>query len=517
MSRILVIDDDPLIRLACQRILRNAETEILTAETAEEGIGLLDEHKPDVILLDVLLPDLSGLETFERIRAHDGQVPVIFITAASAGDIAIEAMKLGAFDYLIKPLDFAQVRELIGRALEVRQRLWAPIELVTGPGTAAVDRDCLIGRCEAMQKVYKAIGLVAPKDVTVLIRGESGTGKELIARAIYQHSRRAEGRFLAVNCAAIPETLLESELFGHEKGAFTGANYQRVGKFEQCSGGTLFLDEIGDMSAVMQSKILRFLQEQCFERVGGSETIQTDVRIIAATNRDLESMIRDGQFRADLYYRLSVFEIRLPPLRERPGDLPLLLEHFVRRFGKELGKEVDGVSLEALEALHRYSWPGNVRELQSVVKQALLRATGPVIVPAYLPESVRQASHAVSPPAGPPSPHTPIRTADEPPSPTVSPDGSTDWDRFIDQRVEEGTDSLYAECLAEMERRLLTRVLERTGGNQAQAARILGITRGSLRKKIRAHGLRVASTVLQDSGNGSESPVRATGKTRLGG
>ena len=235
-----------------------------------------------------------------------------------------------------------------------------------------------------MQEVYKAIGRVAPQDVTVLILGESGTGKELVARAIYQHSRRAAGPFLAINCAAIPETLLESELFGHEKGAFTGADRRRIGKFEQCHGGTLFLDEIGDMTPLTQTKVLRVLQEQQFERVGGNETIQTDVRVIAATNRDLEQLIAAGQFRSDLYYRLNVFTIRLPPLRERDDDLPLLVMHFLRRFSRELGKDTYGIAPEALDVLRRHPWPGNVRELQSVLKQALLQATGPILAPESL-------------------------------------------------------------------------------------------------------------------------------------
>ena len=241
-----------------------------------------------------------------------------------------------------------------------------------------------------MQEVYKAIGRVAPQDVTVLILGESGTGKELVARAIYHYSKRAPGPFLAINCAAIPENLLESELFGHEKGAFTGADRKRIGKFEQASGGTLFLDEIGDMTPLTQTKILRVLQGQEFERVGGNEPIRADVRVVAATNRDLEKMVAEGTFRGDLYYRLNVYTIRLPPLRERGDDLPLLAEHFVRRFGRELGKDVRGVSPEAMELLRRYPWPGNVRELQSVVKQALLGTTGPVVLPEFLPAAVRR-------------------------------------------------------------------------------------------------------------------------------
>jgi two-component system nitrogen regulation response regulator GlnG len=299
-----------------------------------------------------------------------------------------------------------------------------------------------------------------------------------VARAIYQHSKRASGPFLAINCAAIPETLLESELFGHEKGAFTGAERKRIGKFEQCSGGTLFLDEIGDMSPLTQTKLLRVLQEQRFERVGGNETVQTDVRVIAATNNDLEELVGAGRFRNDLYYRLNVFSIRLPPLRERPEDLPLLVEHFVRRFSRELGKDVQQIAPDALAVLARYPWPGNVRELQSVLKQALLQATGRVLVPDFLPEAVRAEPGACEPP----------------PSPGAAPE----WDRFVADRLRAGSQGLYAEGLALMERQLLTSVLRHTHGNQLQAAKILGITRGSLRTKIRALGIKIERAVWSD-------------------
>jgi DNA-binding NtrC family response regulator len=334
--------------------------------------------------------------------------------------------------------------------------------------------DVLVGRCAAMQDVYKAIGRVAPQDVTVLIRGETGTGKELVARAIYHYSRRAAAPFLAINCAAIPETLLESELFGHERGAFTGAERKRIGKFEQCSGGTLFLDEIGDMTPLTQAKILRVLQAQQFERVGGNETIQTDVRIIAATNRDLEHLIAADLFRSDLYYRLSVFPIVLPPLRERGDDLPLLVNHFLKQLGPELGKEVQEVAHETLDVLRQYPWPGNVRELQSLLKQALLHATGPVLLPDFLPAALRLPKD--SQPSGPDMPFP-------------------DWERFLTDRLHAGSTELYAEALTAMERQLLTLVLRHTGGNQLQAAQILGITRNSLRHKLRVLGITIARAV----------------------
>jgi transcriptional regulator with GAF, ATPase, and Fis domain len=295
-----------------------------------------------------------------------------------------------------------------------------------------------------------------------------------VARAIYHHSRRAAGPFLAINCAAIPETLLESELFGHEKGAFTGAERKRIGKFEQCAGGTLFLDEIGDMAPLTQAKILRVLQDQQFERVGGDETIHTNVRLIAATNRDVEALVAAGRFRNDLYYRLSVFPIRLPALRERGDDLPLLVDHFLKRLGPGLGKEVHEVAPETLDVLRQYAWPGNVRELQSLLKQALLHATGPVLLPDFLPVLLRTPKDIPAPAPDVPFP---------------------DWEGFLNTRLQAGSTELYAEALAVMERQLLTRVLRHTGGNQLQAAQILGITRNSLRHKLRALGITIARSV----------------------
>ena len=341
-----------------------------------------------------------------------------------------------------------------------------PVQLPREEHIATVG-DQLVGRSPPMQEVYKAIGRVAPQNVTVLIHGESGTGKELVARAIYQHSDRADGQFLAVNCAAIPEALLESELFGHEKGSFTGADQRRIGKFEQCNGGTIFLDEVGDMSPLMQSKVLRVLQEQQFERVGGTQTIQTDVRIIAATNRDLEKMVADGDFREDLYYRLNGFTIEVPPLRERGDDVLLLLQHCLERFNRELGKDVHGIAPEALDLLLRYSWPGNVRELEAVVRQSLLQTTGSVILPEFLPDFVRDEEATKSF----------AESSDQP---------ASDLKGWVESRLRNQSHDAYREVIQMTERYLLTMVLRATDGNQSQAAKLLGITRGSLRSKIRA-------------------------------
>jgi two-component system nitrogen regulation response regulator GlnG len=483
MATLLVVDDEASILLAFRRAFREPDVTLLTAETAAEGLELARQRRPDVIVLDVHLPDLSGLEMLRRLRELDARSPVVFITGKGTTDTAIEAMKLGAYEYLVKPVELSTLRQVVERALAISRLMHVPAVL-----DAALDgderADAIVGSCPAMQEVYKAIGRVAAQDVTVLITGESGTGKELVARALYQHSRRSGGPFLPINCAAIPEHLLESELFGHEKGAFTGADRRRIGKFEQVSGGTLFLDEVGAMSPLTQSKLLRVLQEQTFERLGGNELIRTDVRVLAATNTNLEAAVAAGHFRLDLYYRLSVFTIHLPPLRERGDDLKLLVQHYLRRFNRELGKGVQGVAPDALELLHRYPWPGNVRELQSALKQALLKAAGPVLVTDFLHPSV----------TGSPS------------VPSDDGSGEAETERelaaFIEARLQAGTEELYAEALRWMERLLVTRVLRHTGGNQLQAARILGITRGSLRTKIRDLGIRIDRTITRSDESG---------------
>jgi two-component system nitrogen regulation response regulator GlnG len=479
MPTLLLIDDDPSIPFAFQRAFREPAFTVLTAGSATEGLETLTRHRPDVVILDIYLGDATGLDTFHRIRRLDPDLPVILITGHGTTDLAIEAIKHGAFDYLLKPLELPALRELVARACAARRPAADAAPARPEPTTPEAP-DALVGRCAAMQEVYKAIGRVAPQDVNVLILGESGTGKELVARAIHQHSHRAAGPFLALNCAAIPEALLESELFGHEKGAFTGAERRRIGKFEQGNGGTLFLDEVGDMTPLTQTKILRVLQEQRFERVGGSEPLRTDARLIAATNADLERLVATARFRSDLYFRLRVFTIRLPPLRERGDDLALLADHLVRRYSRELRMAPPQIAAETLAALLRHDWPGNVRELQSVLLQALLHLHGPVLRPEHLPANLLRPL----PPAD-----TAAEAATEP-----------DWDRFVQGRLAAGSEDLYAESLALMERRLLTRVLRHTGGNQVQAARILGITRGSLRTKLRALHINIGRAVWSDNG-----------------
>src|SRR5438477_6525911 len=385
MAHLLLIDDDPdLVPDQVRRAFPAPAHRVEVAGTGAAGLEHMRSEPPDVVLLDLRLPDQSGLEVYQQLRQFDARLPVIFVTTAKTADAAIEAMKQGAYDYLFKPLDLNRLRQVVGEALEVARRMRQPAVVTEIAPEPDMD-GAIVGSCPAMSEVYKAIGRVAAQNVPVLITGESGTGKELVARAIYQHGPRARAPFLALNCAAIPENLLESELFGHEKGAFTGADRRRIGKFEQVSGGTLFLDEIGDMPLALQAKVLRLLQEQTFERVGGNETIRTDVRLIAASHRDLKTSSQEGKFRPDLYYRLGVFTLHLPPLRERGDDLPMLVQLYLRRFSRELGREVREVAPEALERLRHYPWPGNIRELQNVLERGLLQASGAILIPAFLP------------------------------------------------------------------------------------------------------------------------------------
>jgi two-component system nitrogen regulation response regulator GlnG len=479
MPNVLVVDDDRTIAHIIGSTLDSREIKLLAASGAREARALLREHPVDVAILDVVLPDASGLDVFREIREIDAKIPVIFVTVVGGSDTAIEAIKLGAFDYLLKPLDLEQLETVVNHALEIRRLTHVPVSL--DPDSAgAVNSDLMIGSDPMMLSVYKTIGRVASEDIPVLILGESGTGKELVARAIYQHGKRADGPFLALNCAAIPEALLESELFGHEKGAFTGAVALRIGKFEQCSGGTIFLDEIGDMPPLLQAKILRVLQEGTFERVGGNKTIHTDVRIVAATHRDLETKVERGEFRSDLYYRLNGVTIHLPPLRERKEDIVTLAQHFLVKYRAEFDKDIQVVSPEALALMQEYSWPGNIRELQSAMRLAVVQATGSVLVPEFFPKEMtsepgRDSSAAAIP--------------DVPAAPKGS--ETADIHCFIVGRLEAGSTNLYAEALAVLEAHLLTLVLKHTEGNQSKAAKILGITRGNLRNKIRAHGISI--------------------------
>jgi two-component system nitrogen regulation response regulator GlnG len=471
MPKLLVIDDEESVRYSFRRIFEGDQVEVLTARTAAEGLEQVRKHNPEVVILDLQLPDASGLEVFPKIQELDPRRPVIFITAHGTTDAAIEAMKGGAFDYVVKPVDLERISQLLDRAFQAARLMHVPAVL---PAEESGDR--IVGRSAVMQEMCKALGRIAPQDINVLILGESGTGKELVARALYQHSRRASMPFLVINCAAIPETLLESELFGHEPGAFTGASRRRIGKFEQCDGGTLFLDEIGDMTPPVQAKVLRVLQEQRFERLGGNEAVQTRVRVLAATNQDLEKLVSEGRFRKDLYYRLKVVTIQLPPLRGRLDDVAELAHYFLFRFDRELGLDIRAFAPETLELLQNYTWPGNVRELQGVIKQAMLNATGHLLLPEFLPEELRR-------------PHAVAESARPEPLPL-------DLQAKIDSLLESGNKEVYSKVLEDVERFLFSRVLQHTHGHQAQASDILGLNRATLRHKLRTLGITVDKVVV---------------------
>ena len=473
MAYVLLIDDDPaVIPEQVRQAFPAPSFRVEVAATGAEGLQRVRAELPDVILLDLRLPDQSGLEVYQQIRQIDARIPVIFVTLAKGADAAIEAMKQGAFDYLFKPLDLEHLRRGVAAALEVARRMRAPAvvaELADGTEVEGT----IVGSCPAMREVYKAIGRVAAQNVPVLITGESGTGKELVARAIYQHGPR-QGTVPGPQLCGHSGEPAGKRTVRTRKGRLHRGRSPRIGKFEQCNGGTIFLDEIGDMPLALQAKMLRLLQEQAFERVGGNETVRTDVRLIAATHHDLKADTADGKFRSDLYYRLDVFTIQLPPLRERGDDLPLLVRHYLRCFSRELGREVQAVTPEAMERLRGYSWPGNIRELQSVLKQALLQASGTVLLPAFLPDLAGQSADSTS-------------------AATVP-----DLEAFIGQRLVPESTDLYAETHRQVDRLLLPRVLEYTGGNQHQAARLLGIARQTLRQKLRDLGLHITRSTETD-------------------
>jgi DNA-binding NtrC family response regulator len=457
MNKILLVDDERNVHYSLQRALGEA-FRIISAFSGEEALRKLTAEKPHLILLDVKLPGADGLETLQRIKAMDRDVPVILLTAYGTTETAIAAMKHGAYDYLLKPVDIDSLRGIMTKALHLR----ALTEQVdTLPLPESTQATPLLGRSAAMQDLYKMIGRVAPTDTTVLIAGESGTGKELVARAIHQHSLRADGSWVALNCAAIPEPLLESELFGHEKGAFTGAIERKPGSFEEASGGTLFLDEAGELPLAVQAKLLRALQEREIRRLGGRESLPIDVRIIAATNRDLESAVARGEFREDLYYRLNVIHLHLPPLRARQEDIPLLAQHFLTRYSRELERPIGGFAPEALDALAAHAWPGNVRELENTIKQALMTCRGYLITV----EDLRLGERSV--------PRTPQAPQRDP----------------LDEGLEQMLLTHAGQAYHRVEDRLIRKALELTKHNQVRAAHLLGITRNILRHRMKQFGL----------------------------
>lgn len=467
MGYILIVDDDEQLRRSFEKLLVQEGYNVQTAGTGESAVEMVRRDVPDLVIMDIRMPGMSGLEAFKLMREIDGKLPVIIMTAFGTMETAIEATKLGAFDYILKPFEIPDILEVIKKALEASHFMKSKVEMNVEPTEAPAD--AIIGNSEAMQEVYKAIGRVAPTDATVLIRGESGTGKELVARAIYQYSARADKPFLVINCVAIPETLLESELFGYEKGAFTGAMARKIGKIEQANQGTVFLDEIGDMPLSIQAKILRLLQEKSIERLGGREIIPVDVRIIAATNRDLEKALAEGKFREDLYYRLKVVTINLPSLRDRRSDIPLLCEYFLAKFAKEMGLPNPGISEEAKTFAQNLPWHGNVRELANAIHKALIFNRGFPIQPEDLSQAVLGDGEHIAP-------------------------ADTNVEKIIRQWLREvikmgKSEELFNSLIDKFTCMVIEEALSLTGGNRSRAAKLLGISRPTLHAKMDKCGL----------------------------
>lgn len=475
-----MIDDDADMQYSFRRIIASPEIEVTTASSAEEGLKVIPKVRPDLVIMDIRMGGMGGLEALRRIRQMDARILVIIMTAYGSTQTAIDAMKHGAYDYVLKPFDVPKLKQLVFAALKAARDMRRVVSCDPLPH-ADDEGPGIVGRSEAMQNVFKLIGQLADSNATVLITGESGTGKELVARAIYQHSRRSNQRFLAINCAAIPEALLESELFGHEKGAFTGAAGQRIGKFEQCDGGTLFLDEVADMSLTTQAKVLRVLQDGSFERVGGNQTVRADVRVIAATHQSLEKAVTERRFREDLFYRLNVVRIALPPLRERRGDIPLLVRYFLDRAATN--RKRLSIAPEAVAALERHSWPGNIRELENAIHRATVMAkTGVILLSDLPPEILATAADgsasAVMSEA--------VETRAEPGAAAPP----TDFPGLARLLFDLARKDSQLKLIPAVERELVTNALRETRGNQVQAARLLGITRATLRKRIERFGIK---------------------------
>ncbi len=469
MGKVLVVDDDKNLRFSFRRLLDSRKYEIIEAGSGEEALELLSRITPDLIFLDLKMPGMGGMETLIAIQKITRKIPVIIMTAYGTTDTAINAVKEGAFDFILKPFEVGRVKDLTESALAAHRLMSEPV----GWQPEAAEQpagEMLIGQSKPMQEVYKQIGRVAASDVAVLIEGDSGTGKELVARAIYHHSQRAERPFLAINCAAIPDSLLESELFGYERGAFTSADHRKIGKFEQADGGTLFLDEIGDMSLLTQTKILRILQDGTFERVGGTQMLSADVRIIAATNRNLAQLIKENAFREDLFFRLSVFCIRLPALRQRREDIRPLTEYFISRFSRDASHSITKVPEEVFQKLYEYNWPGNVRELENVLKRAVVVSSGDIV----MPESISFSSVVERETAG----------------------GRVEKQTSAERLLEPLFTRLAAEhqkneaiqLIPTLEKMLVVRALQYCEGNQVRAAKLLGMSRQTLRNRIEQWG-----------------------------
>ena len=477
MKTILIVDDDDQLRKSFEKLLLAENYSVVTANSGEAAVSLLKARSVDLVIMDVRLPGMNGLETFKIIHRQLPKQQVIIMTAYGTTNTAIEATKLGAFDFILKPFEVPAMLDVIKRALETSHFMSSPVELDTV--SDSFTGDAIIGKSPAMQQVYKAIGHAAPTNATVLIRGESGTGKELVARAIYQHSNRMQQPFQVINCVAIPDTLLESELFGYEKGAFTGASHRKLGKIEQAQNGTVFLDEIGDMPIQIQAKLLRLLQEKSIERLGGRESIPIDVRVIAATNRNLEKAIEEGLFREDIYYRLKVITIWLPPLRERVEDIPALTDYIIAKYSKEIGINNPGITPGAREKLAKYYWPGNIRELANLLQKALIFSHG---------SPIDANSIAIG--------------NQERPATSVQSSAASDDEslkQWISHRMQNVFgDDFFQTAVDQFSKILITEALEKTNGNRSQAARMLGLSRPTLHSKIDKYHLQIKTSIEGD-------------------
>ncbi len=471
-ARLLIVDDDANLVDTFSEYLENFDFALDVAKTGQEALEMVKTGKYDLMLLDIKLPDFSGMEVLKQVKQIKNELPVMIMTGYISTDSAIEAMKHGAHEFITKPFDLDSVMGIINRLVKQAPPMRG---LATFSVAPKIVEDAIIGQTPEMVEIAKIIGQVAATDASVLILGESGTGKELVARSIYANSLRCDKPFLSVNCAALPDTLLESELFGHEKGSFTGAYTRKLGKFEQCNAGTIFLDEVADMSLVTQSKVLRVLQQQEFERVGGNQTIKVDVRVIAATNKSLVNMIKDSSFRVDLYYRLKVVSVFLPPLRERRADIPLLANHFIRLYAQQTNREELSISKDALSGLMRYPWPGNVRELENNVHSAVVMSKGDVLQPDHFPVLSGEVEKV----------ELDLSQIDD------------DYCRMFTEIIDNNFDKIvgisgnhvYSHLNSALEKAVISAALKFTGSNQVKAAELLGVSRNTLRDRIAKYGL----------------------------
>jgi len=472
MHTILVIDDDDQLRISFCKLLKEENYAVISSASGEAGIDIVEQNPLDLVILDMRLPGINGMETFKRIKKIDSKLPVIIVTAYGTTQIAIEATKMGAYDYVLKPFDVPEMLNLIEQAIEAGYFMRSPVKVDASPDKQS--GDAIIGQSRLMQTVYKSIGRVSQTDASVLILGESGTGKELVARAIYQNGIRSDRAFLIINCVAIPENLLESELFGYEKGAFTGASQRHIGKIEQANGGTVFLDEIGDMPLNIQAKILRLLQEKSIERLGGEEIIPVDVRIIAATNKNLEQAIKEEKFREDLYFRLKVVTLELPPLRDRRDDITSLISYYMVKFSNELKIDNPGIQEDALNLLNQYDWPGNVRELSNLIQKVLIFNRGAPISMTDLEQVINKNEK----------------------SKLLENVEINDIKAWVRQLLSNKSENYkFDDFIDIVSGIVISEALKMTNGNRSQAAKLLNLSRPTMHAKIEKYNIKLKTEI----------------------